>query len=108
MESEQWIIDGNYQRTLPIRFEKCTAVILFDLPVEQCLKGAADRIGQAREDLPWIETEFAPDFKQYILDFQKDQIAKIYELIAQYKNSRRVTVFHSRIEADDWIECLDF
>ena len=104
LETKQWIIDGNYQRTLPIRFEKCTGVFLFDLPVEQCLQGAAARIGKAREDLPWVETEFEREFKQYILDFQKDQIPKIYELIEKYKGSREVTIFHSREEADDWIE----
>ena len=104
LETKQWIIDGNYQRTLPIRFEKCTGVFLFDLPVEQCLQGAAARIGKAREDLPWVETELDREFKQYILDFQKDQIPKIYELIEKYKGSREVTIFRSREEADDWIE----
>jgi len=102
LKQDQWIIDGNYQRTLPLRFEKCTEVFFFDLPVEQCLQGAASRIGQARKDLPWIETEFDPAFRQYILDFQKDQIPKIHELIEQYKSSRQITVFHSREEADAW------
>ena len=104
LKQDQWIIDGNYQRTLPLRFEKCTEVFFFDLPVEQCLQGAASRIGQAREDLPWIETEFDPAFRQYILDFQKDQIPKIHELIKKYKGSRQITIFHSREEADAWIE----
>lgn len=99
LKQDQWIIDGNYQRTLPLRFEKCTEVFFFDLPVEQCLQGAASRIGQAREDLPWIETEFDPAFRQYILDFQKDQIPKIHELIEKYKGSRQITIFHSREEA---------
>ena len=104
LELDHWIIDGNYQRTLPIRFEKCTHVFLFDLPVEQCLQGAASRIGQTREDFPWIETEFEPEFRKYILDFQKDQIPQLYELINKYQKSRIITVFRSRKEADDWLE----
>lgn len=107
LELDQWIIDGNYQRTLPIRFERCTHVFFFDLPVEQCLQGVASRIGRAREDLPWIETEFDPEFRQYILDFQKDQIPQIYELIDKFKQSAAVTIFHSRKEADDWIDDRD-
>ncbi len=107
LETEQWIIDGNYQRTLPIRFEKCTDIFLFDLPVEQCLKGAASRIGKAREDLPWIETEFDPAFRQYILDFQKDQLPNIYAWIDRYRQTRAITVFRSREEADDWIDSRD-
>ena len=104
---DRWIIDGNYQRTLPIRFERCTHVFLFDLPVEQCLQGAASRIGKAREDLPWIEEEFDPEFRQYIIDFQKDQIPGILELIEKYKRSRAIVVFYSRKEADDWIAGQD-
>ena len=107
LETEQWIIDGNYQRTLPIRFEKCTDIFLFDLPVEQCLQGAASRIGKAREDLPWIETEFDPAFRQYILDFQKDQLPNIYAWIDRYRQTRAITVFRSREEADDWIGSRD-
>ena len=104
LQLDQWIIDGNYLRSLSVRFEKCTDVFFFDLPVEQCLDGAAARIGQAREDMPWIENEFDPEFRQYILDFQKDQIPKINDLIEKYKESRRITTFRSRQEADEWID----
>ena len=104
LESPQWIIDGNYQRTLPLRFEQCTHVFLFDLPVEQCLHGALSRIGQKREDLPWIEAEFDPAFRQYILDFRRDQMPRIHALIERYRACRGVTVFRSRAEADAWIE----
>ena len=107
LKLDEWIIDGNYQRTLPIRFERCTQVFLFDLPAEQCLQGAASRIGQAREDLPWIETEFDPEFRQYILDFHKEQIPTIYELLDKYKESRTITIFRSRKEADDWVGNMD-
>ena len=104
LELDHWIIDGNYQRKLPLRLDRCTDIFLFDLPVEQCLQGAEARIGQAREDMPWIENEFDPEFRQYILDFQKDQIPGIYDLIEKYKGSRAITVFHSREEADGWIK----
>ena len=100
----EWIIDGNYRRTLPLRFEACTDVFLFDLPAEQCLQNAASRIGTVREDLPWVETEFDPDFRQYILDFPTDQLPGIYDLIGQYRNARNITIFHSAAEADAWLE----
>ena len=101
---DQWIIDGNYRRTLPVRLERCTHVLLFDLPVEQCLQGAASRIGQIREDLPWVEAEFDPEFRQYIVDFQKDQLPDIYRLIETCQDSKEITVFHTREEAEGWIE----
>lgn len=103
VETDEWIIDGNYQRTLPLRFEKCTEVFLFDLPLEQCLEGAASRIGLSREDLPWVENEFDPQFMQHILDFQRDKMPRIMKLIDQYKTGRKITIFHSRQEADDFL-----
>ena len=104
LRTDEWIIDGNYQRTLPLRFEACTDVFLLDLPPEECLLGAASRIGTAREDMPWIEQEFDPGFRQYILDFRKDQIPLIDELVRRYRDTRRITVFRSRGEADRWFD----
>lgn len=104
LQTEEWIIDGNYQRTLPLRFEACTDIFFLDFPLDQCLEGAASRIGKEREDMPWIEQEFDPGFRQYILDFQKDQIPKIYELVKMYRETRRIVIFHSREETDTWFE----
>lgn len=106
LERSEWIIDGNYRRTLPLRFEACTDVFLFDLPVEQCLQNAAARVGTVREDLPWVETEFDPDFRQYILDFPTDQLPGIYDLIDRYRDTKNVTIFHSVQEADEWLAGL--
>ena len=70
------------------------------------MEGAASRIGTKREDLPWIEEEFDPEFRQYILDFHRDQLPRIYELVEQYQDIKRITIFHSREEADEWITRL--
>lgn len=104
LNTDEWIIDGNYQRTLPLRFENCTEVFFFDLPVDECLQGAEARIGQKREDMPWIEEEFDPEFRQFILDFSKDQLPRIYQLIELYADTKKIVVFYSRQEADAWLE----
>ena len=72
--------------------------------MEECLRGVASRIGTAREDMPWIEQEFDPGFRQYTLDFRKDQIPLIDELVRRYRDTRRITVFRSRGEADRWLD----
>ena len=104
IKQPQWIIDGNYLRTLPLRFEHCERVFFFDMPGDVCLEGAAARVGTVREDLPWVETEFDADFRQYIIDFPKDQLPVIYRLIDQYKDTRRIVIFRSREEADAYLE----
>ena len=100
----RWIIDGNYQRTLPQRFAACDTVFLFDLPVDVCLEGAAARIGQAREDMPWVEERFDPEFRQYILDFPRDQLPVIEELIARHRGQKRMIVFQTRTEAEQYLD----
>lgn len=103
IQTDTWIIDGNYQRTLEARLKECDTVFLLDLPLEACLLGAESRIGKRREDLPWIETEFDEEFRQWIIDFPKTQSPEIYELLRKYQNNRNIIIFRSRKEADDYL-----
>lgn len=102
MKEEQWIIDGNYLRTLEVRLKECDTVFLLDFPVEVCLSGAKARIGKKREDMPWVELEFDEEFKKWILDFSKDQLPQIYEMLEKYKENKKIFIFKSRKEADDY------
>lgn len=106
LHTEKWIIDGNYLRTLAMRLQACDTVFLMDYPLSVCLAGAKARIGQAREDLPWVETEFDETFEQWILDFEKDQLPQIYKLIEPYKNSKNIIIFKNREEADKYLQTL--
>ena len=102
--ADKWIIDGNYKRTIETRLKQCDTVFLFDLPVEICLQGAAERIGKGRYDLPWIETELDPEFKKFIEDFPNDTLPYIYELLHKYQEEKQIIIFKSRQEADEYIE----
>ncbi len=102
--TDKWIIDGNYKRTIEMRLKECDTVFLFDLPTNVCLQGAIERIGKGHYDLPWIETELDPEFKQFIEDFSKDTLPYIYELLDKFKDKKQVIIFKSRQEADMFIE----
>ncbi len=102
-KTTEWIIDGNYKRTLEMRLKECDTVILFDLPTEVCIQGATERIGKGRYDLPWLETEFDPEFKRFIEDFPKDTLPYIYGLFEKYKENKQIIVFKSRQDADDFL-----
>ena len=104
LEQERWIIDGNYQRTLELRLQACEAVFLVDYPLEVCLAGASSRIGQKREDFPWIETEFDEEFRQWILDFPQYKLPEIYKLLEQHQEGKQIVILHSRQEADHYFE----
>lgn len=102
-ENEKWIIDGNYQRTLEMRIKECDTVFLLDYPIEVCLAGAESRVGKKRDDLPWVEEILDEEFKQGILNFSKEKLPQIYELLEKYKNNKKIIIFKSRDEADKYV-----
>ncbi len=104
MTKERWIIDGNYLRTLELRLELCDTVFLLDFPLEVCLLGAESRIGKKREDMPWVELEFDSEFKQWICDFSKEQLPKIYDLLKKYNTEKNVVIFRTRNEIEQYFE----
>ncbi len=101
---DEWIIDGNYSRTVEVRIKSCDTVFLFDLPTEVCIQGATQRLGKGRYDMPWIDTSLDPKLKQEIEGFRSDVLPGIYELIDQYKEGRQIVIFKSRQQADEYTD----
>jgi adenylate kinase family enzyme len=101
---ESWIIDGNYRRTIEMRVEAADTVFLFDLPKEVCLEGALARIGVVRADMPWREEELDPAFRQQIESFAENTLPEIYEILGRYENEKKIIIFKSRDEADDFLK----
>ena len=102
-KTPEWIIDGNYNRTIENRLIQCDTVFLFDLPVEVCLQGATERLGKGRYDLPWIENKLSVELKTTIEEFPEKYLPRIYELLEKYKTEKQVIVFKSRAEAEEFI-----
>ncbi len=106
LKKDEWIIDGNYNRTLEIRLRECDTVFLFDLPTEDCILGVQNRIGKPREDMPWVESELDKEFKEWIESFSTNEMPKNYELIERYKDGIQVYIFKNRQEADEFLARL--
>ncbi len=100
---DEWIIDGNYSRTLERRLIACDTVILFDLPTEVCLAGAIERLGKGRYDMPWIATELDPKFEKEILGFRESKLPEIYNLLEKHGQNKQIVIFKSRKDADTFI-----
>ena len=101
-----WIIDGDYSRTLPQQLEACDTVFFLDFPLEVCLAGVENRRGVQRPDMPWVEEELNAEFLQYILDFGRDQLPIVTALLERYRGRRKIITFHSRAEADNYLNAL--
>lgn len=105
LKRDKWIIDGNYSRTLEIRLKACDTVFLLDFSSDICLEGARERLGKAREDMPWVERELNSDFLNYIGSFAELQIPIIYSLLEKYKGkNKQVIVFNSRRQMKEYLD----
>lgn len=104
--TDRWIIDGNYAGTLEQRLRECDTVFFFDLPTELCLQGVRERLGKRRHDLPWIEEAFDPEFEEFIQDFPKHTLPKLYELMEQYRGEKELHSFKSRAEGEEYLKAL--
>ena len=107
MSGDQWIIDGNYMHTLPMRLNRCDTVFFFDLPLDLCLAGAEERLGKRCEDMPWTDNEMDPEFRQWIVNFPEQQLPVICKLLSERRNDVNVFTFRSRTEADNFIANLE-
>ena len=105
LKEDEWIIDGDYSRTYEMRMDACDTIIFLNYPVEVCLEGAKSRIGKKRKDLPWVEEEFDPEFKEWIINWY-DNIDNVKALLDKYKNSKEVIVFNNREEANEFIRVM--
>lgn len=101
---DSWIIDGNYTRTLPMRLKEADTVFFFDIPVEQCLEGATERLSHERVDMPWHDTKLDEDFRQWIIDFPKDRLPVIENILSHYTGT--VYRFTTRGQADEFIASI--
>ncbi len=56
LDKPQWIMDGNFDRTLPQRIARCDTIIYLDFHRVTCLWGLAQRLlryhGKSRPDMP--------------------------------------------------------
>lgn len=98
MSNDEWIIDGNYQRTLEHRVSNADVVFFLDIPVEVCLDAEKERRNQKRDDFPsfLIEGE-DPEFLEYIKNFPTKDKVEILNILAKYPRVNFYQI-HSREE----------
>lgn len=104
LEKDEWIIDGDYSRTYETRMKYADTIYFLDFPLEVALAGVESRIGKARDDIPWREDIFDPEFKEWIIDWYKKTEPWVYHLIDKYKGTKNIIVFKTREEVDSYIE----
>ena len=105
IQTDEWIIDGNYGSTMELRIQSCDTIFFLDYPLEICLDGIKARRGKPRSDMPWSEKSDEEDFE--FLDFVKNYHLKnrlqVIELLDRYSD-KKIYVFKNRSEANDFLK----
>nr|MCR5482981.1 adenylate kinase [Bacilli bacterium] len=70
LKKESYIIDGDYSRTYEKRIKEADTIFFFNFSLEDSLNGASSRVGTLRSDCPFIENEFDPEFKEFLINWQ--------------------------------------
>ena len=106
LKEKQWIIDGDYSRTYEMRFRACDTIFFLNLTLEECLEGVQSRIGTVRPDIPWTETSFDPDFRDWIIRWFDTSLPVLNGLLEKYRSEKTIVTFNSRNEAEDYLAGL--
>ena len=91
MEKPEWIIDGNYNRTIPLRLSYCDTVVFLDFPTVVSFGSAVKRLatgyGKNRPEFGGeCPQRVDPKFFDFILKFNRKHRRKYYELFKKYPN----------------------
>ncbi len=111
IEKPLWILDGNFNRTIPIRMAKCDTIIYLDFSRMTCLLSWVGRViknwGHARADMaPGCKEWFDPEMATWIWNFNKENREKYYRMLNEaegveiivLKNRRMVKRFLQSLE----------
>ena len=110
LAEEKWIMDGNFDRTIPRRLERCDTVIYLDFSRFACLLGVVKRVlttyGKVRPDMgEGCPERMDLDFLKWVWNFNKNKRERIYGLLKEaegvqviiLKNRRMVKKFLSEL-----------
>lgn len=111
MELDSWIIDGNYGSTMEMRIKKADTIIFLDFPLWLCLWGIIKRrFMYAKKIRPDItegcNEKLDFEFIIWVLTFPFKKRRDIHEKIKKYSRGKKVFIFKTRREVDEFINKL--
>lgn len=107
----RWIMDGNYNRTLPMRLQKCDTVIYLDFSRFACLFGVLKRVlttyGTVRPDMAeGCPERFDLDFIKWVWNFNKTKRERYYRLLNEAEGIEKI-VLKNRWMVKRFLQSLD-
>lgn len=106
---EQWIIDGNYTRTLDIRLEAADTIVFLDLPRPLCIYRIIKRRfmyrAESRPDLNAdCEEKLDAGFVKWVWNYRKKVRPKVLEAIELHGEGKKILILSSRKEVEAFLK----
>lgn len=102
ISKEKWIIDGNFDRTISPRLQRCDTVIYLDFSRFACMMGVLKRVlttyGKVRPDMgEGCPERIDLDFLKWVWNFNKNKREKNYRLLKEAENVRVIILKNRRM-----------
>ena len=99
----EWLIEGDYSRTYEVRIRACDVIVFLDFEEEECMKGITERIGKARDDMPWTEQSLDPELVRLVKDYRTKNRPVLLQLFEKYGEKQKL-IFKSREQVNEWLK----
>ena len=101
LEKPRWILDGNFNRTMPQRMAKCDTIVYLDFPRLVCLMGVIKRIvttyGKVRPDMgEGCPERFDMEFLQWVWNYNKNNRERNYQLLKEAAHAEKIVLKNRR------------
>jgi adenylate kinase family enzyme len=108
---EAWIIDGNYQATMPLRLEAADTIIFLDFSTWRCLYRVLKRYvqyrGRTRPDMgEGCPEKLDGEFLHWILRYRISARPRVLASLARYGSGREVFVFRNPRQVSAFLQRL--
>ena len=101
-----WVIDGNYNSTLPVRLQACDTVVFLDLPTAACLWGAIwrqARSGAGQNHATGEYNRMHLGVVRYIRTYRQKMRPKVLRKIVDHAQHATVVRLTSRRNVRRWL-----
>lgn len=101
LKKPKWIMDGNFNRTIPHRMGRCDTIIYLDFGRFACLRGVFKRVltnyGKVRPDMgEGCPERFDFDFLKWIWNFNKNKRESYYRLLNEVEGVETIVLKNRR------------
>jgi adenylate kinase family enzyme len=101
-----WIMDGNYQRTMAMRFARADTIVFLDFPRRACLWGVISRrLRGQTQGIPGCPDKVDGPFLRWIWTYPRRRPA-VYEHLERFSEGRRVEILRNRAEVDAFVASI--